>query len=403
MELISNNKLNNHLKVLKTLLSEYEEVFIAVAFFKKSGLDLLRNDIKLFLEQGNEMILVCGLDFYQTDPDALKEMLCYTQKFENCKMYIRELENSKTFHPKIYYFRKGKEATLITGSSNFTKGGFVDNFETSTLNIFKRDSIESFNIEQLINTLKNQAVVYSEVEISNYARKYQIHKRNLVIANKTSKAETNKLFNLNTERLQGYLEKYYLNSKEQKDLKQRNENYINAEKVLERIRLEELSKPEFFELYEKLVGKAGEHSLWHSGSIYRGKSTVKEYYIEFKEMLNDIFKNLNESPYKLFKTVQKYFQIGNPKKIKSIGPNIITEILNTYAPSKFAVLNQNPLASLKYLGFEEFPNPQSFKPEKYNDFVILISSIMKGFNFESLGEEDHFLNYIYWEEKNKKN
>jgi len=398
MRLISNNKENNHLKRLIELFRESDEVFVAVAFFKKSGFDLISKAFIKSLDKGNKITFVCGLDFYQTEPDALREVYHLAHKYKNCRLLIKEQSARSAFHPKFYYFKNYKKTTLIVGSANFTKGGFESNFELSISSTFNPTSKKNIEMLSLINEIKNESIEYSEIEISNYARKYQIYKRN----EKKSKDETKVLFQLNRDKIEEYLDKYKNDSFQQNELKRRTKNYQIAKKLLEQIRIEYLTKNEFFDNYEKLVGKAGEESLWHSGSIFRGKNAVKGFHKEFKEMLNEIIENLNEKPGEILKKVERYYRKGNKENIDGIGPNIVTEILNTYAPDKFAVLNKNPLTSVKHLGFEEFPKPQSFKPKDYNNFTILLSGIMNGYGFESLGEVDHFLNYIYWKVKNNK-
>lgn len=399
MTLITNRKENNHIKTLKELLENSEEAFIAVAFFKKSGLDLISREIEKSLEQGTKIVIVCGLDFFQTEPDALKAIYLLSQKYENCKLLIQEQILSSTFHLKLYSFLKADKRTILIGSANFTKGGFKSNYELSIMHTFKTNSDNEKDVQLLIKEIKDSCTEYSDIEISNYARKYQIYKRNENKAKKSTKAETDLLFQLDKARIEKYLEDYKKDKSQKEDLNRRTENYKKAKEILEIIRTKDLSKTDFFDYYEKLVGKAGVKSLWHSGSIFRGKESVKEFYREFKEMLNQITENIDKSPADMIKKMEKYYRVGNEEKIDGIGPNIMTEILNTYAPDRFAVLNQNPLTSIKNLGFEEFPHSQNFRPKNYNDFTVLISSLMNGYGFDTLGQVDHFLNYIYWKVK----
>jgi len=401
MSIITNNIDKNHLETLQEYFKVSDEIFIAVAFFKKSGFDLLSMDLKKSLKKGSKITFVCGLDFYQTEPDALKAMYSLTKKHNKCKLLIQNPSSKSTFHPKFYYFKNITEVTLLIGSANFTRGGFKSNFEVSLTSKFEKNSNSDKEVQNLITSIEKNCIEYSDIEISNYARKYQIFKRNKNSAERISEVQTKALFNLDKDKLEEYLEDYKKDIKEQKDLKRRNENYLQAKKILEIIRTKKLSNYEFFDCYEKLVGKAGVKSLWHSGSIFRGKESVKKFKVEFKAMLNDIVENIDKKPSEIIEQVEKYFKSGHEVKIDGLGPNIITEILNTYSPNKFAVLNQNPLTSIKYLGFEEFPTPQSFKPKHYQDFTTLLSGIMNGFQFETLGQVDHFLNYIYWIEKNK--
>ncbi len=178
MKLITNSVYDNHAKSFNELLYSSNEVFIAVAFFKKTGFNIISKAFNQSLEKGNKITLVCGLDFYQTEPEALKEVYSLSQKYNNCKLMIKKQDVKSTFHPKIYYFKNEKKATLIIGSANFTKGGFESNFELSISSTFELASKENKEITSLIDKIKNSSTVFSNIEISNYARKYQIHKRN---------------------------------------------------------------------------------------------------------------------------------------------------------------------------------------------------------------------------------
>lgn len=400
MQLITNRKDTNHLMILREFFRISEEVFVAVAFFKKSGFDLIFDDFKESLERGTQIVFLCGLDFYQTEPSALKAIYSLSENYYNCQLLVKEQNNNSTFHPKLYCFKHGEKRTVLIGSANFTKGAFESNFELSINETFRIDSEENKELQLLINNLKNKCKKYSNIDISNYARKFQIYQRNENYAKRKSKNEADSLFQLNKYRISKYLNNYKQDAKEKDDLKLRNHNYENAKDILEKIRTQDLTKSEFFNYYEKLVGRAGEKSLWHSGSIFRGKDSVKNYYREFKVMLNEIVDNISDTPTEILAKMEKYYRKGRNEKIDGLGPNIMTEILNTYAPDKFPVLNQNPLTSVKFLGFEEFPHSQNFKPKNYNDFAVLLSGIMNGYDFKSLGQVDHFLNYIYWQIKN---
>jgi HKD family nuclease len=130
-------------------------VFIAVAFCKKSGFDLISNDFELSLERGTIIIFVCGLDFYQTEPNALKAIYSLALRYENCKLLIQEQNSKSIFHPKLYYFRTGDERTVLIGSANFTKGGFKSNFELSFIDTYKLNSKNDNAVQSLISEIQN--------------------------------------------------------------------------------------------------------------------------------------------------------------------------------------------------------------------------------------------------------
>jgi len=189
MSLITNTKTDNHIKVFIELFKDSTDIFIAVAFFKKTGFNLISKDFQDALERGTSIVFICGLDFFQTEPDALKAVYSLSQKYSNCKLLIQEQKKQSTFHPKLYCFSNNNERTLIVGSANFTKGGFEGNYELSVRTTFQIGSDSDKELRLVINDIKNNCVEYSDIEISNYARKYQIYKCNETKAKKNSEAE----------------------------------------------------------------------------------------------------------------------------------------------------------------------------------------------------------------------
>lgn len=397
MLLISNTiQAFNHLVTFSKLFNDAENIFIAVAFLKNSGVKLFEKHIIEHIEKGKELTIVCGLDFFQTDPNALKYLNNLTKSHNNLKLLIQEHSENKTFHPKMYVFFNKDKVSLIVGSANFTNGGFTSNFEISLYNEILIGSEEYTELINTINTIKNLTIICDEEKISTYTRKYQIYKRNEKSAIKKSQEEEKLIFTLNTSLIQSELAKYFNDNKEQENYLLRKKNYIKAKEILEIIRTQNIDNEIFYNYYEALVGKEGQKSLWHSGSLFRAKAKVKKHHLNFKEMLNEIHKNLNNKPDEILSKTIKFFKGESIHKVKGIGINVVSEIFNTYAPEKFTVLNQNPIKSLKYFGYEDFPHSQSFKPNNYKDFNNLIFSLMNSFNLESPGQVDHFLNYIYW-------
>src|SRR5207249_2952142 len=70
-----------------------------------------------------------------------------------------------------------------------------------------------------------------------------------------------------------------------------------------------------------------------------------------------------------------------------------------YGPARYAAMNKNPLTSLKELGFPEFPLPQSFDGATYAKYNQVITDLAGWCGFQSLGQVDQFLNYVYWKLK----
>lgn len=397
MDIIVNTKERKHINHLNELIVNSEVIFIIVAFLKKSGLDLIYQDLEIHLKKGKKLTIVCGLDFYQTEPRALKVLNRLFNIYPNGELYIYDIENKINFHPKLYLFKNDNNYDLIVGSANFTKGGFSDNIEISVKEKFNSEN----EILKILNLYINDIIKLSkkadDIEISTYTRKYEIHKRNIKDATKKTENEINELYNFDINKLKIYLESYKSDKKEIENYHERENNYIEAKKILDKITDTNITKDGFINYYEMLlVGGEESKKLWHSDKLYRHKSdnTFNDYG-KFKEMIRIIRQNLEKKPKEILQILSIFYKGNNKSKISGVGINIVTEILNTYKPEKFAVVNKNPITSLKELGFEIFPNAQGFKPEDYEDYCNVLTNIMTIADLKSLGQVDHFLNHIY--------
>jgi HKD family nuclease len=111
---------------IQRLLETCDKASIAVAYIKGSGVNIISKCISN--KSSNltpEISIITGFDFSITDPDALLELIdmgveCYAL-----------IDNN--FHPKLYIFENGDDATLIVGSSNLSKGGLISNHEVNVI------------------------------------------------------------------------------------------------------------------------------------------------------------------------------------------------------------------------------------------------------------------------------
>ena len=115
----------------------------------------------------------------------------------------------------------------------------------------------------------------------------------------------------------------------------------------------------------------------------------------FVPMVRALKARLGAPPEELYRIGQSHM-----KDIPGLGPNVLTEILNTYDPKCYAVLNNNPVGSLKGMGLPAFPSPQIFSPERYGEFVAVLSEVVQICGLKNLSHADHFCNYVYWDIKN---
>lgn len=168
MKLISNQKIENHFTELSNAIDNSDEATLCIAFLKSSGLNQLINGLKRIK---NKTVLFIGIDFYLTEPEALKTL--YKEGF---KLFITKKEN-KTYHPKIYYFKKDSDITVFIGSSNLTSGGLTSNIETSVKCKCNKDSKFDNEINHLFNEFEGNSVLVDNIQIINkYEKKYLIFK-----------------------------------------------------------------------------------------------------------------------------------------------------------------------------------------------------------------------------------
>src|SRR5690606_10314466 len=166
----------SHKSEIVNSLDKTEELIVCVAFLKSSGLNILLNKIK---ELGVKSTFYIGLDFYLTEPKALKAI--FKADFD---LYLTSIEKS-TYHSKIYYFKKNKAINAIIGSANLTKGGLESNIETSLSIEFLHNSDIDNQIKEQFEFIKtNSTKVLNLQPIVEYEELYDYLHQNLDEAEK---------------------------------------------------------------------------------------------------------------------------------------------------------------------------------------------------------------------------
>ncbi len=398
-DLIINNDEKNHYDIIRKLIRNSTKIYISVAFLKMSGLDLVKNDFKYAFKKGSEIIFVCGQNFYLTEPVALRSLYKLFKQYHQKTLFLYDI-NREMFHPKLYCFVQGKKAFVIVGSANFSKGGFQSNIEMSMTGEISTSSRIYNYCKTFIKKIlqEDNSIKLSEFYISQYERRYTAYHKRVKKAINQANKEIDALKELNIPLIKKQLVLYNKDEKGLKDFKERVNNYAQAREILNMMCEKRInSRKDFMYLYELLVGLAGQCGLWYSGGLYRKKTDVGYSYKLFLRMVRSIRKNIQRNPQSLFKLGRDY-----TNKIYGLGVNVLTEIMNTFSPKRFAVLNMNPLTTLAYFGFYRFPEPNNFKPETYDRYNSLIAELVEICEFSNMGQVDHFMNYVYWKDAKKK-
>ena len=169
-------------KVIKNELVEADTVRIAVAFLKKTGLDLVKKQLDFALSQKTNIEFIVGLDFKTTDYKALNELEKIKQENETFKYYCfgdkADNYNSLIFHPKIYLFNSKDKYISVVGSSNFTGGGLSTNFEVNTIFQETNKSYQYFSqLEAIYKEIKFQDSIF--IPNSDYLDKYSLTRKEI--------------------------------------------------------------------------------------------------------------------------------------------------------------------------------------------------------------------------------
>jgi HKD family nuclease len=395
VSIIDNNKLS-HEKAILRLIKGSEKLTIAVAFLKLSGVRLIKTLINSKLKNMEELTFIVGLDFYQTEPTALWQLFELQDKYSSVRIKTCQKKN-QVFHPKLYLSEQANSFEAIVGSANMTNGGLNKNFELSCRVYGGKSELLYIELRAYVNSLESNSEELTPARLSQYERKFDINKKNAKAAEKQTKKELDEINDISSEKLNDYLEEYLADDEEQKNWQRRIKDYRKAKKILNQLAdSDDKSKADFMDLYNNLIGGSGYEHLWHSGSIHRSKNKISKKYKSFCAIVRKIREELSENvkPEVIFEN-----SMGLAHKIDGCGANIITEIMNTYSPKRCAVLNKNPLTSLKELGFQKFKNPQSFKANDYKIFSEIMLDISNKCNFTNLGQVDHLCNHIYWKIK----
>lgn len=398
--LITNTAPSSHGAAVHHLCKGADELCICIAYLKLSGLTDIAKMLDAAIASKTKLRIMVGTDQYVTDPKALWELLRRVSGSTRATAYLVQPDSKNTFHPKLIYAIKGNTADVLVGSANLTHGGMAANVEASIRLRLASPSILMSSLTRFIDSIlaDTRTVTLNAVSIGQYEARHAIFQKHRRKAERQADKESSSLFALNERKLMTYLAEYLADLAEQDNRKRKNRNYGKAEAILDRlVSLRSPTPHEFLRLYEKLVGRKGLRGLWHSGGLFRSRNAVAKNAGRFVAMLKALKADIGLSPETVFDTA-----LSHKQSIHGLGPNVITEILNTYAPAKYAVLNENPLGSLAKLGFTRFTSPISFTGEKYRDYCDFMHRLSQSCGLKDLRDLDHFMNFIYWKYARKR-
>lgn len=403
--LVQNGPTDNHLKGLQVVIGKAAQISMAIAFLRSKGLGKIIHRLRARLRAGAKVELFIGRDFCQTEPAALKELLSLSERHASLEVFLAKPDARSTFHPKLYLGSTAKGAHVLLGSANLTGGALTANLEVSLawkldlrdpLLAQFRDTFTSYRSNERFEQL-------DELVLEQYRRTFKIAqdaKRRVEKEIASTDAVTFDLAKLTT-----FYEEFSQDRSEMKALKKRRRDRTRARTVQREIaemkvlrNLSRRDRDEFETRFKNLVTSGDGHKhLWHSGDIHRrGQAALTQP----KETIA-LF-SLAEEAARL-PPEQGYARLRAPaNKISGVGINMVSEILCTFAPRRYAVFNGNTSAALRAIGADAPKSVILFSPEAYARVCGVVEAVRRRIGGEDMSDADAFLNWIYQNKVKKK-
>lgn len=397
MQLITNDNGTDHLQTIRKTFRRAANMTVCVAFAKERAVAELEPLLENVLKRGGHVTTFAGTDFYLTEPAALRRLLKLKERHGECECFVFS-DGGDTFHPKIYMGRQGDAVHYMIGSANLTMGGLASNTEASFLGKADAQSELAAQLTEFFDRLRQngRCKKLTALWLNQYEaayRRYDDSRRNFKAAVRNIRQEA--LFD--TARVQDYLQRFHAKNDYIDELPRRRQNYRDALHIQNEIcDTPRLSKQRFSALLGDLMGSAGHQHLWHSGDIYRQGSAATAKPEAMSTLFRTIRDHVGRPPAEVFQVA-----MDGARTIRGVGINMATEIMTTFDPSTYAILNNNTRTSLKELGFHELPTlgKSTFKSVRYADHVDLLTQLRDEIGAIDFLEVDSFLNFIYFDLK----
>lgn len=147
------------LDVLRDRLRDSQEIAISVSFLRYSGLGLIVDDLKNFVERGGRVRILTSTYLGITQPEALQQLFKITGV--ECRIHVASFANlsptkgNTGFHTKLFIFKNGRKECWV-GSSNMTKGGLASNIEANLCHV---EDVAISAVENVFDILWNRTDV----------------------------------------------------------------------------------------------------------------------------------------------------------------------------------------------------------------------------------------------------
>ena len=398
--LVSNAERGDHATAIAELLSWGSEISIAVAFLKKAGADHIASILTTRLASGAEAEIFVGTDFFLTEPEALKRLL-ELKRYGAISISVAD-RSAATFHPKVYSARHGTEVRTLVGSANLTGGAMRSNEELS----LRLDHEVGGDLARQIDATFDRYRASSRFQpvdplvLQQYRSAYEIDRREREEYERRRDDALPQAFDLRI--IDKWHKRYLVDPEAVTSLKHRRRSRADALRVQRSIAamrgepVDRRTRAAFREALGDLMGSAGGRHLWLSGNITRQGSKALDHAKDMIDLFSLARRQGRRPPREGYDAIRR---VGDA--IPGVGINMATEILCTFAPTRYAVYNGNTVAALSTLGVEAAPyaNFHAISPARYEGLCQIIGALGARIGAADLSDADAFLNWIYFEVK----
>lgn len=234
-----------------------------------------------------------------------------------------------------------------------------------------------------IKKSKDFTLVESRLTIDNYNVKYSKYRKIVQPAIQEAKKVTK---NIHYFKVGNLLQYARANSEKIKvDFRVKNNDYDKAKNQLNHVLATNYEDKEaFLKDYQIVI------NCFRSSGLNRGKTIFSN---DFQKIIQII---------RLAKTINKRNQKealakarNLLKEINKFGINALTEILNTYHPQLFPVLNGRTMSVLSNLGIIKHKDPNSFNTDNYLEYRKVLTEIKRLGKFQDFRETDLVFSHYY--------
>lgn len=398
MQLITNEDVG-HRAAIRGVLKTAREAFVAVAFLKKEGATyLIRELIPLLKSEGSARIFI-GTDFYLTEPDALQSLLDLANAHDALEVFLGARKGS-TFHPKTYVGFGTAGLRCLVGSANLTGGALGANIEAS----LRVDAADPSPLADQLREMADDLQKNPRFELLTPQAliRYRSAWKPVERARKAFEAEMDAADDLplDLDLLGGLYQEYQKDKIAQAELARRAPTRKLARGVQRKIAalqeadLSSETCAQLEALLQDLMSGNGGRHLWPSDNIFRKAGGGLKHPRKMIDLFREAERAAKLSPADGYAVV---WEIA--LQIPGVGINLVSEVLSTYAPKRFAVVNNNTVGALAKLGMR-FKGSGSLylptiKPERYAIILGLIASVRDRIGTADFPETDAFLNWIF--------